>query len=71
MALKLVEVEKKGALTSTGFDYWAAQVDWAKIKTNMLYSIIEWFNMQGFFYIKKFPKKKIFLRSNLYLANIV
>ena len=65
MTSKLVEV---------GFDYWAAHVGWAKIKTNTSYSIIdysiiEWFNMQVFMY-KRISKKEI-LCSNSYMANIV
>ena len=32
------QVKKKRALTSTGSDYWAAHVGWAKIKTNTFYS---------------------------------
>ena len=39
------------------------------MKTNTFYSIIEWFNMQ-IFYMKKIPKK-IYVLSNLYMANIV
>ena len=76
MTSKPVEEGEKRALTSTGFDDWAAHVGWAKIKTNTFYSIFEWFNMQVFIYIKN--SKKILcvnlvhtMVTYIYMANIV
>ena len=44
MTLKPVDEKLKRALTSTGFDYWAPHMGWAKTKTITSYNIIEWQN---------------------------
>ena len=53
-----LEVVKKRALTSMGFNYQAAHVGWAKIKTKAFHSMIEWFNTQVFTFLKN--SKKVF-----------
>ena len=61
MTSKPVEEGTPSTCITTGFQYWAGYVVWAKITTNTFYSIIEWFNMQVFIYNNKKSKKNIYV----------